>query len=308
MKFEGRASDDALAVNVTFDHCDPACPILSDEAELHNSPHVTNAFTVLDLSRLLCYHRIVAVITVRYSERPELWDRVPELFAGVWPEYNIHGDVMEIYWTRLFEQFAAFQVLLYDDEENDIVAASRSIPYWWDGTPEGLGPGIDATIISGFTEYEDGGEPNTLCALGIEIPPQHQGKRISQVMLREMAGLARSAGFGCLTVPVRPVWKDRYPLTSIDRYMTWVRDDGSPFDPWIRVHVEEGGIVVKPIPRSSRITGTVPEWESWTQMRFPDDGDYVFPDGLATLHVDHANNLGSYWEPNVWVIHEIDPC
>jgi len=39
------------------------------------------------------------------------------------------------------------------------------------------------------------------------------------------------------------------------------------------------------IPRSLHITGTVSEWESWTQMRFPETGDYVFPAGLATVNV-----------------------
>ena len=30
---------------------------------------------------------------IRYSERPDLWDGLRELFAGIWPEYNLHGDV-----------------------------------------------------------------------------------------------------------------------------------------------------------------------------------------------------------------------
>jgi hypothetical protein len=34
---------------------------------------------------------------------------------------------------------------------------------------------------------------------------------------------------------------------------------------------------------------TVSEWESWTGSRFPETGDYVFPDGLATVHIDRGN-------------------
>jgi hypothetical protein len=62
------------------------------------------------------------------------------------------------------------------------------------------------------------------------------------------------------------------------------------------------------IPRSLHITGTVPEWESWTQMRFPETGDYVFPAGLTTVHIEHERDLGEYWEPNIWIIHTTNPA
>jgi hypothetical protein len=52
-----------------------------------------------------------------------------------------------------------------------------------------------------------------------------------------------------------------------------------------------------------RITGTVAEWEQWTGTRFPDDGQYAFPAGLAPLTIETGKNLGSYWEPNVWIVH-----
>jgi hypothetical protein len=54
-----------------------------------------------------------------------------------------------------------------------------------------------------------------------------------------------------------------------------------------------------------RITGTVAEWEAWTAMRFPDDGEYTFPDGLATVAIDRGQDRGSYWEPNVWIVHDL---
>ena len=57
------------------------------------------------------------------------------------------------------------------------------------------------------------------------------------------------------------------------------------------------------LPRSLRITGTVAEWASWTEMAFPETGDYVFPAGLATVHIDRERDLGEYWEPNVWMVH-----
>jgi hypothetical protein len=43
-------------------------------------------------------------------------------------------------------------------------------------------------------------------------------------------------------------------------------------------------------------------------MRFPETGDYVFPAGLSTVHIDHDRDAGEYWEPNVWIIHTVGPA
>jgi hypothetical protein len=51
------------------------------------------------------------------------------------------------------------------------------------------------------------------------------------------------------------------------------------FDPWILGHTQLGARLGPPLPRSMHITGRVADWESWTRMRFPDTGEYVFPKG-----------------------------
>jgi hypothetical protein len=51
--------------------------------------------------------------------------------------------------------------------------------------------------------------------------------------------------------------------------------------------------------------GAVADWESWTKMRFPETGDYVFPQGLAPVRIERERDLGVYWEPNIRVIHPI---
>lgn len=38
-------------------------------------------------------------------------------------------------------------------------------------------------------------------------------------------------------------------------------------------------------------------------LPFPETGDYVFPEGLATVHIDRPADRGTYSEPNVWLIH-----
>ena len=118
-----------------------------------------------------------------------------------------------------------------------------------------------------------------------------------------MRTIAQRQGLSHLVAPVRPSFKEHYPLTDIATYVHWRREDGQLFDPWMRVHERLGARVSTPLPESLLITGTVAEWESWTKMAFPQTGDYVFPEGLATVHIDREQNRGTYWEPNVWLVH-----
>ena len=47
----------------------------------------------------------------------------------------------------------------------------------------------------------------------------------------------------------------------------------------------------------------VANWEEWTAMQFPGDGEYTFPGGLAPLVV--RDGIGVHVEPNVWVLHRV---
>ena len=206
------------------------------------------------------------------------------------------------YWARLTEERPEFQFHLVEGDE--LLARARAIPIRWDGTLEDLPVGIDGAIERGF---EEGGGANVLCAMLIAIPKPKQGGGVSRDALRAMVEIARSHGLEALIAPVRPTWKERYPLVAIERYAQWRRADGLPFDPWIRIHERVGGAILYPEPRSLRITGTVAEWEEWVELPFPESGEYVFPGGLATVDIDRENDVGRYWEPNVWMRHEVQP-
>lgn len=240
----------------------------------------------------------IAVFTA--EERPELWETARTLFRGVWPEYNNHGNETPTYFRALFPEHAAFQILVVDRVTDQVVGRGRSIPFRWDGSEEDLPHGIDAV---GLRAVESRGTPTALSALAAEVALDRQGQGLSGLIIQSMAAAARAGGLASLVAPVRPSWKDRYPLTSIDRYAAWTRDDGLPFDPWLRVHARMGAVTVRPEPRSLRIEAPVTDWESWTEMPFPEDGDYVFPSGLAPLSV--RDGVGLYWEPNVWMLHEL---
>ena len=249
----------------------------------------------------------MAVQVVRYSECPELWSETETITQEVWPEYNAHGEEMNRYWGYLFDDFPEFQFALYDDEQRVVIAEGHTVPCEWDGTTEGLGEGIEVMIAAAFQTRAAHRQPTALCALAAEVRPRFQGAGLASRMLDEMAELGRQASLTHLIAPVRPSIKDRYPITPIEQYVSWTRANGEPFDPWIRIHTRRGGRVAKPIPHSMQITGTVAEWEEWTAMRFPGDGEYTFPAGLATVVIDHEHDRGSYWEPNVWIVHELGP-
>jgi hypothetical protein len=247
----------------------------------------------------------VTLRAVTAAERPDLWERSDGEVGKVWPEYNVHGDVLNEYWGRLDEEFADYQFALHDEEADALLAQGHTIPCRWDGTVEGLPAGIDGLVEDAFALREAGGTPNALSALAIEIPPAHQRRGLSEPMLAGMRDIAARHGLADLIAPLRPTWKERYPLTPIDRYAAWTREDGLPFDPWIRLHVRLGGELLASEPRSLRITGSVADWEHWTGLPLPETGSYVFPQGLAPLEVDRERGRAEYWEPNVWVRHRV---
>jgi hypothetical protein len=234
------------------------------------------------------------------AQRPDLWERSRSLFGSVWPEYNMHGNHTGKYFSTLYPKHAHLQVLLYDANRESVVGRGRTIPFRWDGTLEDLPAGIDAL---GARAIDDPEPPTALSALAAEVAEDQQGRGLSGLIITSMKAVARRAGLTPLVAPVRPSRKDRYPLTPIDRYAQWVREDGMPFDPWLRLHVRLGATILRTETRSLRIEAPASDWEAWTGMTFPEDGDYVFPAGLAPLSV--RDGVGSYWEPNIWVLHQV---
>ena len=207
---------------------------------------------------------------------------------GAWPPYLLHDAISNRYWNRLYTDFADFQFVGYEGDE--LVAEGNCIPV--SGQPAQW---RDAFLAA----FERGGEPDRVCALAIIVSQNHQRRGIARMMLEHMRSLA--APYGPLVAPVRPTRKQQYPLFSMDDYVTWRREDGSHFDQWIRLHESVGGQVIGTAEDAMLIEAPVSDWESWTGLPFPADGDYVVSGGLVPVSVKDGH--GTYREPCVWVRH-----
>lgn len=237
---------------------------------------------------------------VTLAQRPELEAEMPRLHSESWPEFVLNDPIAIRYWGSLFATFADFQYVLCD-ERGEALAAGHTIPLAWDGTVEGLPSGWDAALEQGFHDYEQGRTPTALCGLSIVIAPGLQGHGLSESMAGVMKTITAQYGLNDLIIPLRPSLKSRYPRVSMEEYIQWKREDGAPFDPWLRIHWRLGANVLCIAPRSMVVTEAVSMWEEWTGMRFPESGEYTVPGALSLINIDLARNVGSYEEPNIWI-------
>jgi GNAT superfamily N-acetyltransferase len=232
------------------------------------------------------------VNVVRYADRPDLRERRGELTG--FPEYMNHNAMGWKYWGRLYEDFPAFQLVLEDGGE--LAAEVHALPV-----------NVDSELPAGWDEaFERGmerGDGNVLCLLAIAVQPDRRGGGIAATLIAAARRAAADEGLTAVIAPVRPTLKSSYPLIPIEQYSEWRREDGSHFDPWIRVHERAGATIVQPAPRSMLIEAPVADWEAWTGMRFPADGTYVVPELLAPLEV--RDGVGVHVEPNVWLRHTV---
>lgn len=240
------------------------------------------------------------------SEASNLLQEVQRVEGVTWPEYIYHS-LGQAHWDALFEMFLDYQLALRNDA-GQIVATAYSIPLFWDGTRESLPAGWDASLQQGVAAYHEGIIPNTLCALSIDVTPEHRRQGLSQQMLLELKLLGSRHHFKHMIGPVRPTWKHRYPLIPMDTYVQWkYLDTAWPFDPWLRVHVRNGAHILALAPSSMTVTGTRQQWEAWTGMSMPTSGSYIIPQALQPLIINEQAQ-GIYEEPNVWVCHALASC
>jgi len=237
---------------------------------------------------------------VTNGDRPDLQGSAQTPLRDGWPAFVLRDPVSGRCRDAVAEYFPDYDVLLLDDDT--VLARATAVAFRWDGQTSTLPDGgYDGALVTSVAEHENGVAPDTLCVVSATVRPGRTGGGLAGKVLTALRERARDAGLERVVVPVRPTLKATYPLTSMDDFQRWTREDGLHLDPWIRTHQRLGATVLGPAERSMVVTGTAAEWERWTGMRFPQSGEYVVPGGLDLVRFQDGH--GVYEETNLWMRH-----
>lgn len=239
------------------------------------------------------------------AERPELRPAMGSAqWDDAWPEFMDHDPTADLYYGDATPWIDHILVATIGDE---VVAKGFAVGFEFptERRPELPVDGWDAVIRWAHRDRVDGTTPTACSALEITILPAHRGKGLSGVLLEAMRAMARDRGYSDLFAPVRPSAKSERPEMPMDEYVTLLRDDGLPVDPWLRVHARAGGEIVAVCPTSMTIAGTLAQWRAWTRLPLDRSGPTLVPHALTPVHVDVEHDHAVYVEPNVWVRHRL---
>ena len=239
---------------------------------------------------------------VRTDARDWTAEQMADLYSDGFPEFITADKLAKQYISRVREWFPQWNLTLVDAEQ-DPAATGWGIPIRWDGTVADLPGGYTQATIRAVEGREQQITPDTFVICGAIVAGRRTGQGLAGQMLAALRDLATENGLERVIAPVRPTLKQQYPLTPIETFMAWTREDGSALDPWVRTHLRMGATVIAAAPSSQTMTGTVAEWEQWSGIPLPSSGDYVIPQGMSVLHVNRETDLGTYTEPNIWIRH-----
>ena len=247
----------------------------------------------------------MTVDIVSLAQQPDLighcWD-----LTDLWPPFILNDPIADLYFSRL-EDYGNHALVAV--EHGQVVARAFAVPFAMGAQvrrPALPAAGWDGVIRWAWLDELAGRAATHLSALEITVAPAHRGTGLADRLLEALKQSARDHGLPMLVAPVRPSRKHEEPRTPMQNYATRVRDDGLPFDPWLRLHVRAGGRIHGVCPHSMTVPGSLDAWRSWTGLTLEASGDVEVPGALVPLHVDVDQDHAVYVEPNVWVVHELN--
>ena len=223
-------------------------------------------------------------------------------FDRSWPIFMQNDPNARLYYGQIGA--VADYVLLATDGDQP-VAKAYSTPFALgiqgrEDLPDG---GWDEVIRWQHEDRSVGRERNAVTALEIVIVKERQGEGIASVMVKALRDNAFRLGHEVLYAPVRPWQKADEPDTPMSEYAFRVRDDGLPYDAWLRTHVRAGGRILKVCPLSMTIPGTLAQWRAWTGLPFDTDGPVIVEGALSPVIASVMHEVAVYVEANVWIEH-----
>jgi len=240
---------------------------------------------------------------VSLADRPDLvgafWD-----VEGIWPLFMQQDPVSAIYYGRMPTIFPQYQHVMLDPD-GQVVARVNAVPFAWHGVENLPARGWDAMLETAFDEQSQGIPPTAVSLIEARVSEPLLGQGLSAPLIAGVRAKIRSLGHEHLVGPVRPTSKALEPDTRMTEYVRRVRDDGLPYDPWLRVHVRQGATIGAVCPLAMTITGTLAQWREWTGLAFDRSGPLELEFALTPVHVSVEHDHAVYVEPNVWVHHHL---
>lgn len=242
---------------------------------------------------------IAAPITyVTLGDRPDLADQMWAL-PNPWPRFMWQDIVSGFVYDLMPRRYPEYQLLALDGEQ--VLGRVNAVPYAWTGRDEDLPEnGWEAALGLAFRPEMPAGA-TALCLIEARIHPAAHDRGLSAGLLLAARENARLLGYAHLLAPIRPTRKHLEPHVGI--YVARVREDGAPFDPWIRTHLRAGGRLVKICHTAMTIAGSLEEWREWTGLAFDVSGLVAVEGALNPVHGSVENGYAVYVEPNVWIDH-----
>lgn len=274
------------------------------------------------------------------ASRPEMYGTLFDpnhAMSSLWPQFVTSTPTALQYWDKLslIPYFAQFQLIILANESvtqrESVVACANSIPVFCplDDLPDG---GWDAILQKGMDDFhQDKSSPNLLSALGVTVSREHRRLGLAELLIQALRDLARQRRFEWLVVPLRPTRKSEHPFADLAEYLTWKSDRGSSglapepdqiYDPWLRKHVMLGGKLLKIAPKSMSVEASGQQWTQWTGCDLSEMAkerhvrpkvtatgcefvELPIPGALVPVRYYPAEDMASYVEPNIWVVHSL---
>lgn len=247
--------------------------------------------------------RHVALTIHNRGQDPEIFKSTNHAdFSRSWPVFMQQDPNASLYYAEL-DAVADYVLLATDGEEPVAKAYSTPFAYGIPGREDLPDAGWDAVIRWQHEDRLVGRERNAATAVEIVVLKERQSAGIASLMVQALRDNAFRLGHDVLYAPVRPSQKSEEPETPMSDYAFRVRDDGLPYDAWLRVHVRAGGRILKVCPLSMTISGTLAQWRAWTGLPFDTNGPVIVEGALSPVLVSLSQDVAVYVEPNVWIEH-----
>lgn len=238
---------------------------------------------------------------VSLADRPDLADAFWDV-EGIWPKFMEQDPFSYVYYGRVPTVFPEYQHVMLDPG-GAVVARVNAVPFAWHGVENLPVRGWDAILETAFSEHTKGIQPTAVSLIEARVSKQLLGRGLSGPLIAGVRAKVRALGHEHLVGPVRPTAKALEPNTPMTEYVRRTREDGLPYDPWLRVHVRLGGSIGAVCPLAMTIPGTLAQWREWTGLPFDRSGPLELAFTLTPVHVSVEHDNAVYVEPNVWVHH-----